>query len=130
MDFVVRMKASLHMTFTIMDSLPFPRLGPNHPTVAKLAALVLPLITTGSKMVPFWNAIARRHGWVTECHDEQPPGFTDIEERHRTIAEIEAMVAHDLFEARAVVAHTRHIPSRRATGHRAIRRLPYEADGP
>lgn len=98
MDFVARMKVSLHMTFTILDSLPFPRLTPDHPIAADLARAVLALTCTSPEMVPFWNTIAEQHGWVAPVPPGGPvPGVTAVEEREQLTARIEAIVAAELF---------------------------------
>jgi hypothetical protein len=80
-----------------MDSLPFPRLSVDDPLVAALAPLVLQLTCTGREMIPFWNAMAA-HGWVEAVPESAPaPGISDPDRRLDLIAEIEAIVARDLF---------------------------------
>ena len=97
MDFLARKKVSLNMTFTIMDSLPFPRLGQDDPRVTQLAPFVLRLICTGPEMTALWNAMAP-HGWVEAVpEDGPPPGLTDESSRLEAVALIEAIVARDLF---------------------------------
>jgi hypothetical protein len=97
MDFVARFKASNHMTFGIIDSLPFPRLPLDHPAVAALAPRVLRLTCTGPEMTPFWNAMAE-HGWVEPVEpNEAVPGLLDEEERLVVAAELEVIVARDLY---------------------------------
>lgn len=98
MDFLVRFKVSLHMTYTIMDSLPFPRLPVTDDRVARLAPLVLKLTCTGPEMTDFWNLMAE-HGWVESVPREPPPpGAIQDAERLRIRAEIEAIVARQLFD--------------------------------
>lgn len=94
MDYVARMKVSLHMTFTTLDSLPFPRLPDDHPATRCLVQSVLSLTCTGPEMLPFWNLMAAR-GWVAKA--DAVPGAIDVDERDRLVAEIEALVAAELF---------------------------------
>ena len=97
MDFIARFKASNHMTFGIIDSLPFPRLGIDHPAVAALGPRVLRLSCTGPEMTPFWNAMAA-HGWVDPVDPQgPPPGLLDEDQRLAVTAEIEVIVARDLY---------------------------------
>ncbi|MBM4360514.1 MAG: hypothetical protein FJ096_20605 [Deltaproteobacteria bacterium] len=97
MDFLARFKASNHMTFGIVDSLPFPRLPLDHPALASLARRVLRLTCTGPEMNPFWNAMAK-FGWVEPVAPTAPaPGLLDDEQRLVVAAEIEVIVARDLF---------------------------------
>ena len=62
MDFIVRKKVSLTMSYTIMDSLPFPRLRLEDARVAKLMPLALRLLCTGPEMAGYWNAMASTFG--------------------------------------------------------------------
>lgn len=97
MDFLVRKKVSLTMSYTIMDSLPFPRLPIDDPRVAALAPRVPQLTCASREMIPFWNSMAV-HGWVEPVPDSDPaPGISDPGRRLQLIAEIEAIVARDLF---------------------------------
>jgi len=97
MDFLVRKKVSLTMSYTIMDSLPFPRLPIKDPRVAALAPRVLQLTCIGQEMILFWNAMAA-HGWVESVPESAPaPGASDPEHRLQLTAEIEVIVARDLF---------------------------------
>ena len=101
MDFIARKKVSLKMSYTLMDSLPFPRLSIDDPRVTALAPRVLQLTCTGPEMIPFWNAMAA-HGWVETVSDSAPPpGIADPEHRLQLIAEIEAIVARDIFSLTA-----------------------------
>lgn len=96
-DFLARKKVSLHMTYTVLDSLPFPRLKPNEPVVSKLMLDALRLLCTGPEMTVYWNARAAE-GWcepVTE--GEAPPGYTDPMERLEARARIDATVARDIY---------------------------------
>jgi hypothetical protein len=96
-DFLSRFKASNHMTFGIVDSLPIPRLALDHPAVAALAPRVLRLTCTGPEMAPFWNEMAM-YGWVDPVPPDGPvPGLLDDDARLHVIAEIEVIVARDLY---------------------------------
>jgi hypothetical protein len=101
MDYVLRQKVALHVTYSLMDSLPFPRLPIEDPRVAALALRVLQLTCTGTEMIPFWNAMAA-HGWVESVPDSGPaPGISDPDRRLHLIADIEAIIARDLFSLTA-----------------------------
>jgi hypothetical protein len=97
MDFLVRPKVSLHMTFTILDSLPFPRPARAQSWVKALVTRALRLTATGPEMTGFWNALAK-DGWVPSVPaTTDAAGITDPHERLLTRAEIEAVVARDVF---------------------------------
>ncbi len=97
MDFLARKKVSLKMSYTVLDSLPFPRLSVDAATVSSLAPLVLALSCTGPEMTGYWNEMAQ-YGWVTPVpENETPPGLIDEEQRLFAVCEIEAIVAHDLY---------------------------------
>ena len=97
-DFVARMKVSLHMSFTILDSIPFPRLPVEDPRTRLLVPLALRLTCTGPEMIPFWNIMAGQ-GWVDPVAvNGTPPGIVDEDERLVARAEIDAIVARDVFE--------------------------------
>ena len=106
MDFLARMKVNLKMSYTNLDSLPFPRFATNVSAVRTLAPRVLRLICTSTEMVGFWNTLAAG-GWVRRHSDSSTiPGETDDERRMLIRAEIEAFVARDLFElTRDELAH-------------------------
>lgn len=98
LDFVARTKVSLHMTFSILDSLPFPRLDRSDPRARELVVRCLHLSCTGPEMIPFWNQLAA-DGWVIATDDPTHiPGEANEEARLQLRAEIDAIVARDLFE--------------------------------
>ncbi len=106
-DLLVRKKVGLSMTFTIFDSLPIPRLALDHPAVAALAPRVLRLTCIGPEMTRFWNEMAE-YGWVDPVAPDGPvPGLLDDEARLRVIAEIEVIVARDLYGL--TVAEMEHV---------------------
>ena len=76
MDFLVRKKVSLSMTYTILDSLPFPRLTPDHELTRKILPLALATdLHRSRRWLRFWNAMAEQ-GWVDPIADgDTPPGI-------------------------------------------------------
>src|SRR5262249_17954724 len=97
-DFVARMKVSLHMTFSILDSLPFPRLERADPRTRTLVEQSARLSCTGLEMVAFWDRLAD-DGWVPRRDGTtEIPGELDEERRLQLHAEIDAIVARDVFE--------------------------------
>lgn len=96
-DFLVRFKVSLHMSLSILDSLPFPRLQQDDSRVRFLVPRVARLLCTGPEMVNFWNALAEA-GWVDwKAEHGASPGEADLNRRAAIEAEIDAFVAKELF---------------------------------
>ena len=97
MDFLVRMRVSLNLTKTILDSLPFPRGEMEGSWARRVVPRVLRLICTAEEMVDFWN-MAASDGWV-ERHScaRGVPGARDEQERRVLQAEIDACVARDVY---------------------------------
>jgi hypothetical protein len=93
MDFLVRMKVSLKMALTILDSLPFLRLPAEDPRAKRLITAALQLVCTGPEMIGLWNSMADEGLVEAVAIDAFAPGIVDTEERERVIAEIEAEVA-------------------------------------
>jgi hypothetical protein len=92
MDFLVRPKVSLHMSYTVMDSLPFPRDFGQSPSADKIARRVCSLCAVGPEMDEFrQDAIAL--GILTSESDvvESP------DQRAVVAAEIDTLVARDVF---------------------------------
>ncbi len=97
MDWLVRQKVQLHLTLSALDSLPFPRPDRTDPIAKVLVPLVLRLICCGSEMTGFWNARAAE-GWCAPVDaDGPPPGIEDPDERFLLRAQIDAIVARDVF---------------------------------
>jgi len=97
MDFIARKKVSLNMTYTILDSLPFPRLPSDSSQARQLVPLSLRLTCTGPEMTAYWNSMAEQ-GWVDPVAEgSTPPGFTDPELRLNARAQIDAIVAKDIY---------------------------------
>ena len=95
MDFLARKKVSLTMTNTIVDSLPFPRITAEDPRARKLVPLVARLCCVGPEMQAYWNMLVEQ-GWV-EPLDTEKHGLTDELQRSLAEAEVNAIVALDLF---------------------------------
>jgi hypothetical protein len=97
MDYIVRKKVSLTMSYTVMDSLPFPRLNREDSRVARLLSIALRLICTGPEMAGYWNAMATMAGVTRVPDNSTPPGFVDPEDRLDARAKIDAIVAREIF---------------------------------
>ncbi len=96
-DFLARMKAALHMTFSILDSLPFPRIDADDPRTRALVEKSLRLTCTGPEMLPLWDSLANE-GWVGARKDKSHiPGELNAERRLEILAHIDVLVARDLF---------------------------------
>ena len=101
MDYLARRKISLHLKYTHLDSLPFPRFSLGDPFVAQVGPLALRLTCTAPEMAAYWNAMAE-HGWAEPIPQEScPPGIVDPAERELTKARIDALVARDVFHLSA-----------------------------
>jgi hypothetical protein len=92
MDFLVRKKVSLTMSYTIMDSLPFPRDFANTPSASAIARRVCALCAVGDEMEAFRAQVVK--AGILEAPDaviEAPD--------HRAVvaAEIDVLVARDVF---------------------------------
>ncbi len=97
LDFLARKKVALSMTMTVLDSLPFPRLPIDHPLTRRLGMLALRLTCTAPEMTAYWNAMVP-YGWCEPVpEDSTPPGLIDPEQREAARAEIDAVVARELF---------------------------------
>ncbi len=97
MDFLARKKVSLNMTYTLMDSMPFPRFTQDDDAVQYLVPRVLRLVCAGPEMVPFCNDMAAG-GWVAKHKSKSAvPGSTNKEERREIQAEIDAYVARNVY---------------------------------
>jgi hypothetical protein len=96
MDFLVRMKVALNLTMTVMDSMPFPRPSAAENGVREIVGRSLRLLCTGPEMIPFWNKLAV-DGWVTPAKPDAIPGEIDEDRRLQLRAEIDVIVARDVF---------------------------------
>ena len=97
MDFIARKKVSLNMTYSIMDTFPFPRLPLGDPVVDKLMPLSMRLSCVGEEMRDYWIKLSN-YGWVVAVPlSESPPSYTDPNDRLDALAQIEAVVAREIF---------------------------------
>jgi hypothetical protein len=83
LDFVARKKVALKMSYTVMDSLPLPRVWRG-----------LLLSATGPEMIDFWQSAAPLVGLSTKA--DHP--CEDLSERRVLRAEIDVLVARDFFD--------------------------------
>ncbi|GJE19460.1 N-6 DNA methylase [Methylobacterium marchantiae] len=92
MDFVVRKKVSLKMSFTVMDSLPFPRNGKALPSFQPLIERVYQLCAVGDEMEALRKA-ALRDGVVSAsiCVEDDPSRRSELS------AEIDVLVAREVY---------------------------------
>jgi hypothetical protein len=93
MDFLVRKKVSLKMSYTIMNSLPFPRDFSNTPAATEITRRVCALCAVGPEMEEFreravQEGILNAMGSVIE----------DPDQRAVLAAEIDTLVARDVFQ--------------------------------
>lgn len=101
MDFIVRKKVALKMSYTVLDSLPFPRLSKDDQTARAIVSRALKLTCCGPEMIGFWNSMAEE-GWVALVSASgPPPGIEDDAERLRLRAELDTIVARDVFNLTA-----------------------------
>lgn len=95
-DLIARKKVSLHMSLGILDSIPFPRPTPDHPTARRLVPLVARLTCTSLEMLEYWQLLAR-DGFVDPVDEDVMPGELDEDRRLELRAEIDAIVAADVY---------------------------------
>jgi hypothetical protein len=95
-DFIARKKVSLTMALGILDSLPFPRSDPNDPTVRRLVPLVARLTCTSPEMLGYWQIVAN-NGFVDPVNNGAIPGELEEERRLELRAEIDGIVAADIY---------------------------------
>src|SRR5208337_3498489 len=93
LDFVVRKKMSINMTYTVVDSLPLPRRYTESKLEKAIASRSLLLSATGTEMTDYFKCIAPLVG-VDPMRDR--PVESD-EPRRLLRAEIDVLVARDLF---------------------------------
>jgi hypothetical protein len=92
MDFIVRKKVALKMSYTIMDSLPFPRDRRRTPGAEAIIARAFALSAVGPEMEDFRRSASNSPG--------VPQGVSPAENqeiRAHLMAEIDALVAHEVF---------------------------------
>jgi hypothetical protein len=92
-DFVVRKKVALKMSFTLVDSLPLPKTFTGTPAELEIAKRVLQLSATGPELADFWEENAPQVGLSATDH---PLELAD--DRRKAQTEIDVLVARDLFD--------------------------------
>jgi hypothetical protein len=92
MDYLVRMKVSLKMSFTLMDSLPFPRFAKDDEGTAFLLHRVAALSCCGAEMQEALDQLAREGSALTGLEP-----IEDEDARLRAIAELDAFVALRIY---------------------------------
>lgn len=95
MDFLVRKKVSLKMSYTIMDSLPFPRDFKNTPSAPGIARRVCSLCAVGPEMAAF-----RQQAFEADVLTSLEEVVEDPDQRAVIAAEIDVLVARDVFGLR------------------------------
>jgi hypothetical protein len=93
MDFIVRMKVALKMSMSLMATLPFPRQVSAADATAKACALATRCSCAGPEMMDFLRALQREPALAGL---ELTPS-NDPDERDRLAAELDVVVARDLF---------------------------------
>ena len=99
-DWVARAKLTgAHMTLSVVDSLPIPRLALDDPRTGLLGPLALRLTCVGPEMTPYWNAMSE-YGWCEPVPAGVVPGeaLTDVVSREAARAQIDALVAKVVYE--------------------------------
>jgi hypothetical protein len=97
MDFLVRQKVSLHVSYVILDSLPFPRFHKQEDWVRTLSLLSLKLSCTDVETTSFWNSMVGPLDVNPVPDGATPPGLVSDEDRLIARAQIEAIVAKIVF---------------------------------
>ena len=97
MDFLSRKKVSLKMSYTVVDSLPFPRFEKDEPILRELISRVLKLVCAAPELLPFWNEMAEDEWVPPHTIFASVPGTTGETERRTLQAEIDAIVAKEVY---------------------------------
>jgi hypothetical protein len=92
MDYLARRKGALHLTFTVMDSLPLPISFADTPVHRAIATRALQLGAVGKEMTPLW-----KEGRQLLQLREDEVQASDPATRETLRAELEVLVARDLF---------------------------------
>jgi hypothetical protein len=93
LDFVVRKKVSMNMTYTVVDSLPLPRAYSGSEIEREIARRALRLSAVGPEMAEFWNSTAP----LLDLSTTNDSPVVDPEQRRVLRAELDVLVARDLF---------------------------------
>ena len=92
-DFVARKKVALKMSYTVLDSVPLPRRFTGSAIEIEIARRSLRLAATGPEMRTFWNSTVPLLGLDPDTSDP----CERVDERRRLRAEIDVLVARDVF---------------------------------
>ncbi|MDE0175189.1 MAG: N-6 DNA methylase [Defluviicoccus sp.] len=92
MDFLVRSKVSLHMSYTVMDSLPFPREFERTPAAMEIVRRVCSLCAVGHEMANFCDQAI--HEGILISHEDV---IEDPDRRAKVAAEIDTFVAQEVY---------------------------------
>lgn len=90
LDFLARQKGALHMTLTLVDSLPLPRQLTGIPIEKAIVAHSARLACAGSEMAALWDTVA------AELHLQGGPAEDPLL-RRKLRAELDVYVARDFF---------------------------------
>ena len=93
LDYVARKRVALHMSLTLVDSLPLPRTYAGTPLERGIARRALLLTATGTEMAAFWRETATRLGFDPNTS----ASVEDLEQRRQLRAELDVLVARDLY---------------------------------
>jgi hypothetical protein len=96
LDFLVRKKVSLTMSYTVVDSLPLPRQMENSTAMKRIVLLSARLTCTSPEMAGFWTLLCA-DGWLPGEDPEVPRGCTEPAERIEVRAELDAVVAWEIY---------------------------------
>lgn len=99
MDWLTRSRLStLHLSYTVMDALPFPRPSIEDKWVREASNIVLRLICTAPEMTDFWNQMAG-HGFCSQAEPGSIPASALVTESDREVARasLDALVAHEVY---------------------------------
>lgn len=91
-DYLVRRKVSLHLNYSILDSIPIPNPPLDAPGVRRCIELAARLLCCGEEMQPLWEGLCES-GWVSANYS----CFEMEESRLVARAEIDAIVARDIL---------------------------------
>jgi hypothetical protein len=86
------------MSYTVLDSLPLPRLPHDDERTSVLAPLALRLTATSPEMTPYWNEMSQ-YGWCSPIDNDVVPPAALVDERSRESvrAQIDAYVAKEVY---------------------------------
>lgn len=97
MDYLVRRKVSLSMSYTILDSLPFPRLAGRDEATREVVQAAARLTCVSPDMYAFWDLLAS-DGWVPNRRLDTIPGVVARSERADLRARLDAQIAVDWYD--------------------------------